>query len=434
MAAAIAAGRGGARTAIIEAQPRIGRKLLSTGNGRCNITNKNISSEYYRTDQPEKLGAILNRYGADEIIRFFSGIGVPVFEEREGRMYPRCETATGVLDMLRFELAGLGVEIITDKRVSDIINKDGMWRVKTAEDGPVYAARTAVLACGSQANPQLGGCADGADIAKRLGIKTVDSRPSLCPLLSSSPLLKTLKGIRVHCRVRLVRRDKIIDTQDGELQFNDGNLSGICVFQLSNRITDDLKDTYIEADYAPYMSAAELSETLRQRRDRLSALPAEDFLSGMLNKRLAAAVLKNAKISPMNKPAGTLTDSELCAIRDNLKAMRFGITGFAGWKQAQTALGGIPLSELTEDLEVRGKPGLFACGESVYCTGDCGGFNLHWAWASGLDAGYAAAGYAAAGTSAAGYAAAGYAAAGYAAANRAPEHAEKPHDKKHDNK
>ena len=393
MAAAVAYMQGGGRDAVvIEAQQRIGRKLLSTGNGRCNITNAAITSDSYRTDCPERMKRIFADIWQDGVEGFFNNIGVPIFEEREGRMYPRSETATSVLDMLRFELARRGADILTERRVTRITRKSGAWLLDCGED--TIEARAVIIACGSPANPQLGGCDDSAELAKQLGVSFDKRRPALCPLLCDSPVLPSLKGVRVHCNVSLFADGRHIHTESGELQFNDGNLSGVCVFQLSARLQCiKYREAYIYADLLPDMSRSAAEKALSLRRDTLGDLPLEDFLTGLLNKRVATAVLKNVKLSPLSRRADTLSDDELSAISKALKRLPFHICGVSGWKQAQSAVGGIRLSVLSDRLAVSEKPGLFACGEAVNVNGDCGGFNLHWAWCSGITAGRSALSY-----------------------------------------
>ena len=394
MTAAIASAALGADTVLLEAQPRVGRKLLSTGSGRCNISNTDISPSRYRTDCPERLKTVLDGVGEERVRGFFLDIGVPLTADREGRLYPRGDAAAGVLDMLRFELSRAGAEMIADTRVTAISRGSGIWRIDTGAGKKALAARAVVIACGSPAAPQLGGCADGDAIAAKLGVRIIKRRPALCPLMSDSELLRSLRGLRAKCRVSLEVRGKDIRSEEGELQFGDGCLSGICIFQLSSSLSEsDIGSARVTVDLLPEMTADGLLAALRARRERLKGLALEDVLTGLLNKRIAMAALRLAGIGPMTRKAGTLTDAELAQAAAAIKSMAFRITGCAGWKQSQSALGGIPLSDAGDDLSVNGQPGLFACGEALNCSGDCGGFNLHWAWCSGITAGESAAAY-----------------------------------------
>ena len=393
MAAAITAARSGARTVLLEAQPRVGRKLLATGSGRCNISNRDINTGHYRTDCTERLAKILDSFGGGRIEDFFLDIGVPFTSDREGRLYPRGDAAAGVLDMLRFELERTGVEVLTDSRVGAAARSGDLWRIEI-KDGGVYRARAVIIACGSPADPGLGGCSDGDCIAESIGVPIIKRRPSLCPLACPSPVLRSLKGIRIKCRAGLNIRGKIIHSEEGELQAGDGVLSGICIFQLSSRLNEeDIGCASVDVDLLPDMPPEDVLSMLRARRARLGELTLENALTGLLNKRVAQAVLRAAGIAPLSRGTDSLTDGELRAIADNIKRMSFEVTGFAGWKQSQSSLGGIPLARMDDGLAVTGKQGLYACGEAINCGGDCGGYNLHWAWCSGITAGESAARY-----------------------------------------
>ncbi len=393
--AAATAAKRGARTLLLEAQPRMGRKLLSTGNGRCNITNSDITPDHYHSAALPMVERVLNTIPKKEIEKYFERIGVSMFEERDGRKYPLSETATGVLDMLRFELSRAGVETVCDSRVTSLhqaARRSGKcWTVRT--DRHEYFAKAVILACGSMAAPQLGGCDDGIRLAKTLGVKYIKPTPALSPLLCSSPLLPSLKGVRVHCSVSLEIDGKLMKTEDGELQFNENNLSGICIFQLSSVLARlaDKDSARVVVRLLPDKPKHELLTMLMSRSRRLGNVALEDFLSGMLNKRVTVALLKSAKLSPMNRPAASLSKEEIVRLCEVMCRWEFPVSGSSGYKQAQVMSGGIAPDELLPTLEVKRHKGLYVCGELVDCDGDCGGYNLHWAWCSGMLAGRSAA-------------------------------------------
>lgn len=390
MTAAISAARLGKDVILLEAQQRVGRKLLSTGNGRCNISNARLSERNYRSDDIDKLSRLLEKTSPKEISAFLSSVGVECFEEREGRIYPRSEQASAVLDLLRAELERLRVRVECDSRASRISGqREGGFSILAGERE--YRAKRVICACGSKAAPQLGGCQDGERLLARLGHSAPGQRPALVPVEVRSELVRFLKGIRVRCRLSLYRGGKMLVSESGELQINDNNLSGIVTMQLSSRIVREGAGCEIEADLFPELTRDRLISVLVQKRRELGYLPAELFMSGMLKKRLCTAMLRLAGVDDPTKPCAGLTDGQLERLADGMKRWRFPVAGTQGFKQAQVASGGIPLGEFDEKLESLVAPGVFACGEVLDCDGDCGGYNLHWAWCSGITAGKAAA-------------------------------------------
>lgn len=388
MAAAITAAGTGASVTLIEAQPRVGRKLLSTGNGRCNLTNSGISSAHYRSDQLERAFGIMDRISFSGVMDFLSSLGLECFEEREGRIYPRSEQATSVLDMLRAELERLGVRIISDSRVT-AIKKSGDGFILAAGDQNI-SARRVILACGSAAAPQLGGCSDGISLAGKLGHKASAFAPALVGLKVDCPHLKALKGVRWRCRLTLLHNDKPVHSENGEIQFNEDNLSGIVTMQMSSRAARSGGKTVLSADLLPEYDLGQLTERITTLSRKLGHLPLESFLSGLLNKRLAVCLLKQAGITGLSRPAAQLKARDIGNLAEVIKDWRFPVSGNCGWKAAQVAAGGLPLGQFDDDLQSKLVPGLYACGEVLDCDGDCGGFNLHWAWCSGITAGRAA--------------------------------------------
>jgi len=389
MAAAVTAARLGVKVTLIEAQPRVGRKLLSTGNGRCNITNARMSPDHFRSTHHARIVKLLDITPPDDILDFLRSLGLECFEEREGRIYPRSEQATAVLDMFRAELDRLGVETVCDFRVSSVKPSGGGFSIKGAEQS-IFAERV-IFACGSQAAPQLGGCSDGMALMKATGHKYSAFIPALVGLKVDSPHLRALKGVRWRCQLTLMHENRSVHTEGGEVQFNEDNLSGIVTMQMSSRAARYRSGCCLVADLLPEYTPEQTIELLGDMRSLLGHLPIDGFLAGLLNKRLAACLLKSAGITGLSRRADELTDRELKAIASKAKGWEFPITGSCGWKTAQVASGGVLLDQFGDDLQSRLVPGLYACGELLDCDGDCGGYNLHWAWCSGIIAGGSAA-------------------------------------------
>ncbi len=385
MTAAIVASKRCRAVALVEAQSRVGRKLLSTGNGRCNISNAVMSAEKFRSRDTACVERVLNSVSTREVMLHLDHLGLDCFEEREGRIYPRSEQASSVVDILRAELEHRRVSLITDCRITSVRKKDDVFTLAHGEG--TIKARRVVVACGSPAAPQLGGCADGKTIFEKLGHTLVPFAPALTGVQVESPHLKALKGVRWRCEVSLLARSRVLRREAGEVQFNDGNLSGIVIMQMSSHIAAREENFLLRLDLLPEYSVEELEKRIGSLCIRLGHMPVESFLAGMLNKRIAVCILKQAGVTGLSRKAHALSQTEIRAIAVALKGWDFPVTGLCGWKNAQVASGGVRLEEFDHRLMSKKVTGLFACGEVFDCVGDCGGYNLHWAWCTGLIAG-----------------------------------------------
>ena len=366
--------------AIIEKNDRVGKKLLSTGNGRCNLTNKNVAAGKYKGTF-DGLAVVLNKYDTDRLLAYFKRLGLLTFCDSEGRYYPVSKQASSVLDVLRFNAEELGVKILCKQNIHSISRQNG-FTVKTEDD--VITADKLVICCGSKAAPKLGGSASASDYLKNLGHTVIPFSPALCPVKAESSVLKSLKGLRATSKVTLSRNGKDIKTENGEVQFTDGALSGICVFNLSLYAE---KGDVISLDLADFISEEEFISHLLNNKKLFSDLTAENIFTGILQKRLAQAVLKAGKVE-LNKNISELTENELNALVKAAKNMRFAVTGNAGFEQAQCALGGVKGNEIDgRTMQSRRVNNLYICGEAVDVCGECGGYNLHFAFASGIIAG-----------------------------------------------
>lgn len=390
LAAAIAAAQKGARVCLVEAQSRVGKKLLATGNGRCNISNRSVCAEHYRTDSPEAVRNVFVRIPPKTVWKFLENTGISLFEEEEGRMYPRGGQAASVLDMLRFELERLGAEVICDFPVESVRKtKRGYALCSTDKEIP---ANKLIFANGSKAAPQLGGSDSGIRLMKSLGHSAAAFTPALVPLRCSMPAMRSLKGVRVRCKASIIYKGSRLYSDFGEVQFGDMLLSGIVIFQLSSRLARAGESSaVISLDLMPDTAYDDVLKMLINRRNTLGHLTLESFLSGLFNKRIGTCLIKSVSDISLTEKAEKLTGNQIEKLAKAIKAWSFTAEGAAPWQQAQVASGGVPLSEFDETLQSKLSPGIYACGELLDCDGDCGGFNLHWAWASGLLAGASAA-------------------------------------------
>lgn len=387
MIAAVLAARkiGGENVVLCEAQPRLGRKLLATGNGRCNLTNSNTSVSDYHTDSPKLLETILQSFDTEKVLDFFRSLGIESFEEAEGRIYPMSEQAASVLDMLRFEIERLNITCLTDCRVGSIKRLSDGFQISCCES---IRSQKIIIACGGTAAPNLGGCSDGIKLLEALGLTSEKTYPALTQLKTDSPYSGALKGNRAECVIGLFRNDKAIAKERGEVLFADSALSGIAAFNISRFAKPG--DT-VSLRLMPDFSKNEIIGILSRRKDDLRHLTLENYLNGMLNKRIANCVLKASGLSPLSRSVSSLSADELKKLCGTICDFRFTVTGLGDWKNAQITRGGILLSEFNSDLQSKKVKGLYACGEVLNVDGKCGGFNLQWAWSSGATAGINAA-------------------------------------------
>ena len=377
--AACALARGGVQVDVLERQPRVGKKLLATGNGRCNFTNMNMGPQHYYgsfLDMPE----FLEKFTPERIMDEFAAMGVPGVADEQGRVYPMSNAAASVLDVLRLTLSEYGGGELTGFDVSEI-RHGRTFNVRSA-DGRTGKYDRVIIACGGKAAPKSGGCDGGYRLLRGLGHNITGLRPAIAPVNTDVTDLKGLKGIRVRCNVTLRDGDNDICRESGEVLFADYGLSGICIMQLARRV-HGLKRPVISIDLVPGMKEAYLFEHIRNLADRRL----EDVLNGMLQRRLGWNVLRAAGIADLSRTAGSLSRREISAVYRKLTDFSVSVDSVCGMESAQVTAGGADMTEFDPvTLESRIVPGLYAVGEVCDVDGDCGGYNLHWAWASALAA------------------------------------------------
>ena len=370
------------KVAVIEKNDRVGKKLLSTGNGRCNLTNMNVRADKYIGSFQKQSASIFEKYDAEALLGYFNELGLVTCADSEGRVYPLCRQATSVLDVLRFQCENLGVDIFCAQTVKSIKHSN-TFTVTTAEHS--FTSDKLVIAAGSKAAPKLGGNGSCADYLKNLGHSFVPFSPALCPVIVNSDVLKSLKGLRANAEVRLIRDGKNIKAERGEIQFNEDNLSGICVFDLSlySKSGDE-----ISLDLTPDISTEELCIFLSKNKIRFANQTADNILTGVLQKRLSQAVMKQAGVKGFNSLCSDLSDNTIRNIANAAKHMSFTVTDNGGFDRAQACKGGVMGSEIDEaTMQSRICNNLYVCGEAIDLCGECGGYNLHFAFASGIIAG-----------------------------------------------
>lgn len=374
--AAIFAAANKEQVTVFERSDRILKKLLATGNGRCNLSNTDLSQNHYHSHSARAIAPVLAGFTADDEKKFFASIGIP-FACEDGRIYPYSRRASAVVDALRMEAERLGVKIICNSFIKTVTPSENGFTVNGKPFDRV------IIACGGSASPMFGTDGNAFSLLARLGHKIHRPFPALVPLKTVEKTGR-LKGIRVHCSITMNGK-----TEHGELQFAEYGLSGIAIMQLSNLYNGGRVNLFV--DLIPDINEEDAFKMLKARAKTLSVRTAEDFLTGLLHKTLAAYLLERAHID-LSRKVSSLSDKELTFLSVLLKKLEFTICGTCGETNAQTTAGGAELREFyPETLESKILKSLYCCGEALDCCGDCGGYNLHWAWATGAVAGRATA-------------------------------------------
>ena len=386
MIAAITARKSGKEVVVLERKDRILKKVLITGNGRCNITNVNANISNYFGKNVSSVENILNSFNPQDTMDFFNGLGIMCNEENRGKVYPLSGQASSVVDALRFEAERLGVRIETEFYVRKIEKEGFKFKIYSEERKKIEAGRV-IIAAGGQSYPELGSNGSGFELAKELGHSVTKLSPSIVQLKSEKHQVKGLQGIKTDVAVTAYGDNKKICTYDGELLFTDYGISGNVVFNISF-VMPLYKNIEFEIDFMEKFVYNELYEMLKERKKTMSHLTMENYFNGMINKKLGQFLSKVSGIEKLSKPVKDLNDSEIRKLCTVLKKYRVKILDTTGFKNAQITAGGVSLNEVnTETLESGIVKGLYFSGEVLDVYGECGGFNLQWAWASGYIAG-----------------------------------------------
>jgi len=391
--AAITAKKNGRDVVILERKDRILKKVLVTGNGRCNLSNTNATNKNYFGIEKQKqdINHILNNFLPTDVIDFFENkVGIICNEESRGKLYPLSGQAASIVDGLRFYAQNLGIPIYTDFYVTKVTKE--MFEFKIfSEDKRQINSKKIILATGGISYPELGSNGSGYQIAKNFGHSLTKLVPAIVQLKTEKHKIKGLRGIKLDTKVTAFGKneDKFekICTYEGELLFTDYGISGNVVFNISF-VFPLYKEVEFEVDFMPKFDYNNLFTILKKRREILKNMTMEQYFNGMINKKLGQFLTKMSGIPKLSKNISELTDNEIKKICTILKKYKIKILDTNGFKNAQVTAGGIPLSEINlENLESKKTKGLYFAGEVMDVYGECGGFNLHWAWASGKFAG-----------------------------------------------
>lgn len=386
LVAAIAAKRNNNEVYIFERGKRVGRKILATGNGRCNITNSMAGILNYHGNDTEFMEPTIEKFWVNETIDFFYNLGIIIKEESKGKMYPYSDCASAVVDVLRKKCDALGVNIICDFDVKTIA-KNGNQFIAKAYSGQFQTCDKVIVATGGKAAPNLGSNGSGYDLLKSFGHKITIVSPSLVQITTDTDFVKKLKGIKIKATLKL--KDRL---EYGEILFTEYGISGLPVFNASSILTDVTNIRDLEIDFMPDYNYNDVFSLLRQRKTLLADIALEDFLVGIFHKRLGQALIKKIGVASLSRKALSLTNDEIRLLSSVIKGLKLNITGTLSWNNAQVTHGGAMTNQFnTDTMESKLIKGLYACGEILDIDGDCGGYNLQWAWSSGYIAGASAA-------------------------------------------
>ncbi len=387
MAAAIAASENPKNTVLIfERQSRVGKKLLATGNGRCNLTNMHALEQGYHGEQAEFSKYALQEMSPEKTLSWFRNLGLYTVCEPSGRVYPYSDQANSVVDVLRFALQKPNITLYTGYDVQKIYRNENGFTVDNGE--LQMQCDRLIVACGGLAGTKLGGSMAGYKLLGKLGHKATRLRPALVQLKSQWNGISGLKGVRCNCSVQIRKEDAVFAQSTGEIQFTDYGLSGPVIFEVSRDVCYGAGDWCARLDFLPDVTEQELLEALLRRKK--TELLVEELLTGILHNRLGRVLTKAAGLRN-DIAIRTLSEQDLKAVCNTVKCFEISLDEPMGMDSAQVTAGGVYTRDF--DPKTMGSklvPGLFACGEVLDVDGDCGGFNLQWAWSSGYLAGLSA--------------------------------------------
>ncbi|MGJ0847600.1 NAD(P)/FAD-dependent oxidoreductase [Tissierella praeacuta] len=392
MMAALSVKRNGGDALILEKNDRVGKKLLATGNGRCNYTNKNLNINNYHGNNPKFAYSALSEFDVERTIEFFESLGITPAVEDNGKVFPLSFQASSMLDVLRYEIETQGIELITEAQVFEIKKKNQF--TVTLKDKRIFEGDRVIIATGGMALPSSGSDGNGYNLCKKLGHTITEIFPGLVQLKLESKFLRALDGVKFLGVAGIYIDNKLILEDSGDILFTSYGISGPPVLQLSRTALDYMnkeKNVELRVSIIHTKTQEELLEYLVNRFKLMPNKTIEIALIGLINKRLIIPLLKETNINK-NKNAASLSKDEMRKLSEILTSWSFKVIGSQSWGNAQVTAGGVNTAEVdNKTMESKIVKGLYIVGELLDIDGDCGGFNLQWAWSSGYIAGLNAA-------------------------------------------
>ena len=386
MTAAVCAARNEKKVLLLEKNNKLGKKITASGNGKCNLTNMVISTECYYNAYQNELSTILSKYDKDAILQFMMSLGIRCKEKR-GHYYPMSEQAAVVVQMLQAELEHQKVNVVLEERFLELFQDKGRFCVVTEKTR--YYAKKVILACGGMAAPKLGAESTGYQVLKKFGHTVAEPVPALVQMLAKERYIKKISGVRMDAKIYLITGEKRY-SEEGEIIFTDTGISGIPVFQLSRYVAASLKRNekpQLVVNALPECNNAELIKEIRKMVQYNPQLPLEYLFRGYCNHKLVYALICESGLDAA-MPCKNVKPHEIEKLVNLFFAIPFQITGTNGFDHAQVTKGGVPLYEINPaTMESKKVSGLHITGELLDVDGMCGGYNLHFAWATGILAG-----------------------------------------------
>jgi len=382
--AAISSARTGKKVILLEQNTKIGKKILVSGNGKCNIDNKYIQANRFHGQNTDFIEKVLEGYGFEVVDKFFTSIGLELIEGKEGKMFPMSLQASSVVELLEYEAQKLGVQILCDYTVTSLDKKADIFTVETSQGSKT--AKKLLLSSGSLAAPQLGGSNSGYAFATKMGHTLTPRHPSLVQLCSEETWVKECAGVKVFGLAQLYANGEYITEKKGDLLFTSYGISGLAILDLSREVSTRLAQfDYCELnlDLMPELSKEKITNLLSNRINSSSEKPIALWLNGVINKKLIPAILAQSKCKV--KIEKELNRKEIGKLVYAIKNLKLSINDTKGFKGAEVATGGVNTSEVNpKTMESKLVPNLYFAGEILDVDGDRGGFNFHFAWVSGM--------------------------------------------------
>ena len=380
LVSAIVLAKRGKKVLLLEKNNKVGKKILATGNGRCNITNQKPTPNRFHSQNRYFVEQVLDGYNYQSIKSFFKSIGLELIEAKEGKVFPMSLQALSVVDILKAKCEQLGVEIICNYHVNNYVNNSLGFLVHGIQ------TKSIIIATGHMSAPNLGGVDDGIVFAKSLGHRVIDSYPSLVQLTSPMKNIKQLSGVKVEAIVRCGDMQKY-----GDVLFTSYGISGLAILDISRIVVQKLikeKTVKLELDLMPKMSYEQLFSLMKRSLKDSSSKSIELWLQGFINKKLILPILEPLKLQKQTTASIKSNMKLLEQLINKIKTFPFEVDGNRGYKGAEVATGGVDTREINpKTMESKREKGIYFIGEVLDVDGDRGGFNLHFAWVCGLRAG-----------------------------------------------
>jgi len=383
MTAAIILSRAKVNVTIFDHMPRLGKKLLLTGSGKCNISNLKMDTSHYHGSGICFIDDLFSNCPSSNVYDFFDSIGI-VTKEKNGYLYPYSENASSVLDCFRFAIRDLNIKLVNDVNICDIIPEKKGFRVILENDE--YHYDRIIIATGGKSYKNTGSDGSGYELCQKLSHTIVKPLPALCSLNCKEKFYSQIAGIRTRANVSLMHQAKSIYSETGELQINKTGISGIPVFNLSYKaaqLLENKQDISVKIDFLPDISRDKFTEIINMRIKNFGNRPLEELYTGILNKNLGNLLVKLCNLN-LSAFVSSLDQKDIKRLVETTKSFNTVIISTASFDNCQVTCGGVDCSEIYSTMESKLHKGLYFAGEVMDVNGDCGGYNLHFAFISAI--------------------------------------------------